>query len=736
MKKKLYFVIMLLFSIIPISSIKAQDIQPQTNINVNIQKTMDGKKNENTEKEPIATLVHTQNKKIHFFLDHVTYLLVNFRMTFFAKIKRFHIGLERLWSARFYIMEICIEYFYNLFYFHILCLSVLFLYWLCMLWFMRSRFFYQRISKLLHKILNTPYVPTVIVVIMSFFILISYGLYYTGLAILNFIYPIEAFLLGNESVHFIPHGWKIWNESCFLFGLLTYTQLIKRILPMYLSPLIKSKEWITLVEFLPDCISRASLIFYFLFVFINSSKGTLTEFGIQATLDLGFIITSFWIGASLLSIENKVATPNIEEEEKQKIANPIEETKTLFDETQTPPSFFIDSANPISAARIVLISILMMWLFFTESFHLLLVFMFYFLMFVFFGPFVLSFISAVCIEIFKFFSINFLINMMHLSSKKSHNIQERFYSIYNNTLLFFSILFSLYISKIHLIILNYIPEEVIQRILEKVMDITGIVFLCYVAMYFVSYFYRLLEFYLLSSISEELYNSRKTFLSILFVVVRITCFIIIGFIILMMMGFDVLPLLSNFNLIAFGFGLGFQHTIRDVISGVTMMFENTVAIGDQITVDGLHGIVEEFSFRKLRIRQEDGTLISLNLGPIVNLKNHSRKYSYVILNIYVDNNMSIEQLRLLLNKAYQRLIKQTPINNYILGIVEFDGIKEVTHIGMIARARIKTKANTQNHVHMAFNAHFKKILEEDSVSMPVPTGSLLVSLTSAKVSFE
>ena len=71
--------------------------------------------------------------------------------------------------------------------------------------------------------------------------------------------------------------------------------------------------------------------------------------------------------------------------------------------------------------------------------------------------------------------------------------------------------------------------------------------------------------------------------------------------------------LSSLTVIAgvlgIGVGFGFQQLAANFISGITLLFEQPIKVGDLIQIDGLLGIVENISIRSTAIKLLNGTFV-------------------------------------------------------------------------------------------------------------------------------
>src|SRR6185369_240604 len=87
-----------------------------------------------------------------------------------------------------------------------------------------------------------------------------------------------------------------------------------------------------------------------------------------------------------------------------------------------------------------------------------------------------------------------------------------------------------------------------------------------------------------------------------------------GLTILSELGVNIAPLLAGAGVVGLAIGFGAQTLVKDVITGAFILFEDTVNVGDVITVNGISGTVEKMTIRTLKLRAGDGTLHSVPFG--------------------------------------------------------------------------------------------------------------------------
>ena len=72
-------------------------------------------------------------------------------------------------------------------------------------------------------------------------------------------------------------------------------------------------------------------------------------------------------------------------------------------------------------------------------------------------------------------------------------------------------------------------------------------------------------------------------------------------------------------------GFGGQALVKDVISGIFIVFEDQYGVGDTVNLDGVVGVIEAVELRVTRVRDADGTLWYLRNGEILKVGNASQR---------------------------------------------------------------------------------------------------------------
>ncbi|MBN9564522.1 MAG: mechanosensitive ion channel, partial [Alphaproteobacteria bacterium] len=68
------------------------------------------------------------------------------------------------------------------------------------------------------------------------------------------------------------------------------------------------------------------------------------------------------------------------------------------------------------------------------------------------------------------------------------------------------------------------------------------------------------------------------------------------------LGFNVTPIIASISVASLGLGLASQHIFKDLFTGLFIVLEDTLAIGDIVEIGGKQGKIEELTLRMVRLR--------------------------------------------------------------------------------------------------------------------------------------
>ncbi|WP_339850002.1 mechanosensitive ion channel domain-containing protein [uncultured Nisaea sp.] len=204
--------------------------------------------------------------------------------------------------------------------------------------------------------------------------------------------------------------------------------------------------------------------------------------------------------------------------------------------------------------------------------------------------------------------------------------------------------------------------------------------------------------------------------------------IIIGvvaiFAILSEIGVDITPLLAGASIIGLAIGFGSQSLVKDVISGIFLLIEDTLNVGDYVEVGGKSGTVEALSIRTLRLRDVAGDMHTIPFGTVDVITNMTKEYAYALVDVGVAYREDADAVMKLLQEIGNELIEDEIIKPSITGPFEVVGVQDLADSSVNIRTRVKTKPGTQWSVRREFLRRVKRRFDAEGVEIPFPHQTL------------
>lgn len=91
------------------------------------------------------------------------------------------------------------------------------------------------------------------------------------------------------------------------------------------------------------------------------------------------------------------------------------------------------------------------------------------------------------------------------------------------------------------------------------------------------------------------------------------------------LGVNVGALIAVSTVIGAAIGFGAQTLVKDLISGLFIVFEDQYGVGDRVQLDGVTGVVERVGLRVTEVRDEDAVLWFIRNGEILKVGNFSQE---------------------------------------------------------------------------------------------------------------
>lgn len=210
----------------------------------------------------------------------------------------------------------------------------------------------------------------------------------------------------------------------------------------------------------------------------------------------------------------------------------------------------------------------------------------------------------------------------------------------------------------------------------------------------------------------------RTLLPFVRTTVMVTIVTIVALIVLAELGINIVPLLAGASIIGVAIAFGSQALVKDVITGLFILIEDTFSVGDIIDVGKGSGIVERISIRTIRLRDTAGNLQTIPFSEITIVRNMTRDFAYVVCDAGVLYREDPDQVIRVMREVGAELVADPVWAPVILEPLDIWGLDRFTDTAMVIRARLKVAPTKQWGVGREFNRRLKKAFDRHGIEMP------------------
>ncbi len=224
---------------------------------------------------------------------------------------------------------------------------------------------------------------------------------------------------------------------------------------------------------------------------------------------------------------------------------------------------------------------------------------------------------------------------------------------------------------------------------------------------------------------------RATRLRTLVPILRTTLFIAIAMIVLLtalnQLGVNVAPLIAGASIIGVALGFGSQKLVQDFITGIFLLMENAMQVGDVVTVAGLSGTVEYLSIRTVRLRAGDGSLHVIPFSSVTTVTNTNRGIGNASITVSVRADTDVKKVYAAIKSVSAEMRSDPKLKDLILADAEIWGVDQVNGATLTIAGKILTLDRGRWPVQRAFNARIRDRFTEMGIQFANPQQTWMVT---------
>ena len=224
----------------------------------------------------------------------------------------------------------------------------------------------------------------------------------------------------------------------------------------------------------------------------------------------------------------------------------------------------------------------------------------------------------------------------------------------------------------------------------------------------------------------------RTLLPLLRTAIMSVLVVLTSLIILSHIGVDITPLLAGAGVVGVAIGFGSQALVKDIITGLFILMEDQIAIGDVVDVGRDRvGVVEAITVRTIRLRDQAGAVYTMPFSEVTTVKNLTRDFAYVVARIAISYSEDIDRVVEILRQVSEELMADEELRLLILDPFDYQGVDTLDAASVVLLVRIRTVPAKQAVVGRAFNRLVKMAFDEHGIASRDPTQIVILGTPAA-----
>ena len=196
-------------------------------------------------------------------------------------------------------------------------------------------------------------------------------------------------------------------------------------------------------------------------------------------------------------------------------------------------------------------------------------------------------------------------------------------------------------------------------------------------------------------------------------VTKYMLYFIAALMILEVLGINYMPVIASAGVVGVAIGFGAQSLVKDIISGLFIMLEDTYRVGEYIAAAGVGGFVDEFGLRTTKLRDWGNELRVIPNGQIDKVTNYSRGNLYSFMSIPVGYTANLPLVYASIEKACGRLTSEKGFSTppRILGV---EGVTATT---MMIKIAFEASINEKDSVELLLREYCRDALDAAAIKV-------------------
>ncbi|MFZ5720297.1 MAG: mechanosensitive ion channel family protein [Pseudomonadota bacterium] len=205
-----------------------------------------------------------------------------------------------------------------------------------------------------------------------------------------------------------------------------------------------------------------------------------------------------------------------------------------------------------------------------------------------------------------------------------------------------------------------------------------------------------------------------------------------GLTILTELGLKVGPILAGAGVLGLAVGFGAQTLVKDFLTGLFLIAEDVVSVGDSVRIGDFSGVVEAMTLRTIRLRDVNATLHVFPYSEAQVIHNHTKVFSSYVAEIPVSYDNDLDRVLAVVRRVGDEIRADPAFASQITQPFEVLGVDRFADNAVHLRARFITQPRAQWAIGREFNRRLKAAFDAEGILPPVKSTPVVLAAPSPR----
>ncbi len=182
-------------------------------------------------------------------------------------------------------------------------------------------------------------------------------------------------------------------------------------------------------------------------------------------------------------------------------------------------------------------------------------------------------------------------------------------------------------------------------------------------------------------------------------------------------GVNTTGLLAVSSVVGIAVGFGSQKLVQDIITGLFLLFEDAMQVGDVVSLGGMSGTVERLSIRTIRLRGGDGSVNIIPFSSVTTVTNQTRDFSYAQISIMVDYKENTDRVTAVLKEIGAKMRAEAAWGAMMRDDLQLYGLDSFDELGLVFTGQIRTGPGQHWAVRREFYGRVQKRFAKEGIEL-------------------